>query len=209
MYKGTLYIYDNDGNLERTCHNRFVLTGRYFALEAIFPFERAGNTWFDNLSDVEVRHFGCGKGTTSDGVTGPTSSTTTPSGSSGVSTTGTWQGASLYDWQLGDEFTGASSRGTITVNNRVNRTMEIEITITGGVNAPASTDIHEIGIFLGDDELYPAHSPDQAAWDANDRTNGLVARIIITDIVGSEYVVNPINLGNGEDKTLKYVFQDI
>ena len=200
-FKGILYELDDNGNPVREWHNRFVIAGRYFAMESLFPVERTGNTWWDEMSNSETRYFGCGTNTTADGVTGPTSGVP-------IANDGTWQGASLYDWKLGEEMVSGVSRGTLTIVSRINRTITVEFTITGGTHCTAATDVNEIGIFLGNDQAYPEYGPDNG-WNTNDRINAMIVRIILYTDNGSQYVVDPINLASSETKTYRYVFQDI
>ncbi len=207
MYKGTLYVYDNDGKLERTYHNEFVISGRYFALECLFPFERAGATWLDDISHSEVRYFGVGKGTTAFGVDGPQDGTTSPSGGGDIDSGGVWQGASIYDYKLGSELT--HSRGTVVVNGRTNRSIEIEMTITEPTHVASTEYIHEIGIFLGSTLNTPTLDPDNGSWTTADRQQAMISRIILYEVDGSNYTPAPIVVSSGTSKTLKYVFQDI
>jgi len=227
-YKGTLFVFSKDDKLEKVYHNRFVFSGRAFALETLFPIDRGTNeTWLEELvannSSPYARYFGVGTGTTSNGQTGPTDEGeggTPPSQSTPTLTNRNnnsvlkenWNGASIFDFTLDNDVTTTDSRGVVSVRSRNNRTMELEMTIGSAVvSLPAY--IYEVGIFLGPATTYPnTQVDDGAGWDVDDRCNQMISRIVLSkEETGdaNSWVTDPLYIASGDSKTIRYVFQDI
>lgn len=209
--KGTIEVFDSKGNLEKVYHNRFVYSGRCFALEAMFPVDNGSvaKYWIDEIQartagtdgDPEKRYFDVGTSTDSNRVTGPTT------GSPVLKTS--WNGASIFDFKLGTPLF-STQRQEVTVKQRNSRTVEMEMIVNQsdiGVNY-----IYEMGIFLGMNLSYPSVNPDEGSWGENDRINAMIARAVFykeDPADSTKWAVDPVYIANSDTKTIRYTMQDV
>jgi len=218
--KGTIRVYSSDGlTLEKVYHNRFVMSGRCFALEALFPIDNGSvdKYWYKEIDqrtavndgDPEKRYFDVGLSTEANGVPGPLP------GVGGTYIAGTpvlktsWNGASIFDYTLGSSLF-LTQRQEVTIKQRNSRTIEMEMVVNQvdiGVNY-----IYEMGIFLGMNLSYPTVNVDAASWAEEDRINAMIARVIFyKEDPGdaTKWVVDPIYIADNDTKVIRYSMQDV
>lgn len=197
MFKGKIKVFDEDGNLTKEYDNAFVLTGRYFALEALFPMLRSGSTWLDEIStSINTRYFEAGESTVVNGNDGPAEL-------GGSVSAANWGNGSMYDYDIGSTIQDVGTYKTrypVTVLRRDGRTITIEFELNKTYFTIGKEDVYEVGIFLGDGgdlstTRYPQYSPDDASWGSNDRKHGLIARILFVkyNSATDQWDADPIN----------------
>lgn len=177
MFKGKIKVFDEDGNLTKEYPNAFVLSGRYFALEALLPVTRGGTTWLEELESLPLRYYEPGDSTVVNGNDGPAES-------GGAVDADDWVNGSLYDYNIKGSIintTEQTTRDTVTVLRRDGRSVTVEFELNNTYKT--GNEVHEVGIFLGDgnnlhSESYPSNSPDDGDWGANDRKHAMIARIL-------------------------------
>ena len=199
-YKGTLKVYSGD-KLIATFHNSFVISGRMFALDAIWG---VGTDWITTGS-WKPRYAGIGTSTEANNIPGPLNSV-----DGEIANTGGWQGSSIYDWKLYEEET-TDKRPVVTVT-REDRTVEMEAIFTD-TNCLAG-DYFEMGLFLDKvpgTKLLPAPSGDASETAATDavKATAMLARVIFYREQSGEYFARPITKTAGENLTMRYIFQDV
>ena len=197
MFKGKIKVFDKDGNLTKEYPNAYVLSGRYFALEAMFPFERSGDAWLEDLDNLTVRYFEPGSSTDVNGNAGPVGVT--------YKTPTEWSNGTIYDYNIGTTIHDDGAQATrlpVSVLRRTGRVITIELELDP--TYIIGTEVHEVGIFVGNNLSYPAHGPDDAAWDVNDRKNGMIARIIFVQYNAAlnRWEADPINCTSAQ--TVQY-----
>ena len=207
MFKGKIKVFDSNGNLTKQYDNAWVLMGRYFALETLFPYSRSGNTWLDEIDAAatsgsynrNVRYFEPGDSTDVGNMTGPTDGN--PVSAS------TWQPGTIYDYDIRSSILSETYRPSVSVLRRSGRSTTIEMTFDS--SELTGTKVYEVGIFIGREKSATnlLHDPDGSAWVSTDRVNGLIARIIFVKYneTTGNWEVDPIDCTSPQ--TVQYEFR--
>ena len=203
MFKGKIKVFDKDGNLTKEYPNAFVLSGRYFALEALLPVLRSTNSWIDDLTTTNVRYFEPGSSTVVNGNDGPVEL-------GGSVAASDWVNGSMYDYDIGTSIhktAETSVRLPVSVLRRDGRTITIEFELNNTYTT--STTVNEVGIYFGNGgdltaTRYPQYAPDDGAWTVNDRKHGLLARILFVKYneATDEWDADPIDCTSAQ--TIQY-----
>jgi len=223
-YKGTVFVYSGEGEnkkIMREYHNKFVLTGREFLLDAMWGI---GTDWIPKTSpnvatgSWKGRFAALGSSTISNGINGPKESALTESGESYILADAGWAGASLYDWELGDEVLavvgGNAIRATVEATREGvgSRAVEVEIVFTDA-EVPAG-DYYELGIFLSDgiDLVTPngiEHPNRNPSEIITERPHAMLSRVVFYTQIGDKLFSDPVPKIAGTPITIRYVFQDV
>ena len=200
-------VFDSDGNLVGEYHNAFVVTGRMFAMAALWGVQ--GDQWavdssgtpidtWDRPSAPRPRYVALGTSSVANGIQGP--------GELGpIARDGPWQGASEKDYYLPGE---VGIRKEVTVNIVDGLTYQITFTYNGAEagNAP---DVRTFGFFLTDESGTPVGDPTN---DAQYRRQAMIARIITYNIdeTNNTYIDQSYDFtNNGTSYTFRYTFKDV
>lgn len=184
---------DDTTVIEESHDNVLTIAGRRFILDRMFNTGSAG--W----NNSRAIYMGVGGSTdTNAGVVGP-------SVTANVSASGSWQGASAYDWKLSSPFgnpVAVETRRTGQTVSLVARIPNSQFVDAGAFGTATIANVLEAGVFLG--ATYPTANPIE---DTSQEQYAMIARSVYYGISGSSYIFDPIyKPNNGQPLPVKYEY---